>query len=70
MCLQETKLESVDERLVRMLWGDKNCGWVCSDFAGASGGLICLWESEVFVRKDLWGGRVFLGSQVTGRESM
>lgn len=61
VCLQETKLESVDMRIASILWGDKSCGWVYSGSTGASGGLICLWDSEVFVRSELWGEKGLLG---------
>lgn len=61
MCLQETKLDSVNDRLACSLWGNRDYGWVYSGSDGASGGLCCVWDSSVFVRKELWGEKGLLG---------
>lgn len=52
ICLQETKVSSGDDRLVAMLWGNKEVQWVFSGSDGASGGLCCLWDREVFKREN------------------
>lgn len=61
LCLQETKVNYVDERLACILWGSKDCGWVYSGSLGAAGGLCCVWDNSVFVRKELWGDKGLLG---------
>lgn len=64
VCIQETKLEYVDQRLARILWGSTECNWVFSGSVGASGGLCCIWDSTVFERQELWAENGLLG--VTG----
>lgn len=61
LCIQETKLSYVDERLACVMWGNKDCGLVYSGSDGASGGLCCLWNSSVFRRTELWGEKGVLG---------
>lgn len=61
VCLQESKLEYVDERVASMIWGNKKCDWVFSGSVGAAGGLVCVWDNEVFTRQSLWGEKGLLG---------
>lgn len=61
MCVQETKLDRIDDRLAFVLWGNKECDWVFSGAEGASGGLCCLWDKAVFQRTELWGHKGVLG---------
>lgn len=61
LCLQETKLDVVDERLAYILWGNSECNWVFSGSEGMSGGLCCIWDKDVFVRTELWGKKGLLG---------
>lgn len=61
LCLQETKLEAVNDRLAYVLWGSSDCQWVFSGAEGMSGGLCCIWDKEVFVRTNLWGEKGLLG---------
>lgn len=42
LCLQETKVAYVDNRLACILWGNKECDWVFSVADGASGGFCCV----------------------------
>ncbi|XVE94527.1 hypothetical protein REPUB_Repub02eG0016400 [Reevesia pubescens] len=46
--LQETKLQQVDDFIVRSLWGTSNISWEFSGSLGASGGLITLWDENFF----------------------
>lgn len=57
LCLQETKTDMVDDRLAYVILGSKDCAWVYSGADGASEGLCCIWDKDVFVRTDLWGDR-------------
>ncbi|KAL4557832.1 hypothetical protein LXL04_036026 [Taraxacum kok-saghyz] len=51
LALQETKMESVDDFFVRRLWGNSNFKFSFSDSVGASGGILCVWDSGVFVKR-------------------
>ena len=49
LCIQETKMESIDRKLCQYLWADCN---VYSEFAPAinsAGGLLCLWNNDSFL---------------------
>lgn len=61
LCIQETKMDYIDERFAKVLWGKGECSWVFSGFVGAAGGLCCVWDSDVFERLELWGENGFLG---------
>ena len=47
VCLQESKLSLVDEFTVKSLWGNSCCEYSYQASAGASGGLISVWDSSV-----------------------
>jgi exonuclease III len=50
LCLQETKMQSIDDFLCTSLWGPLNCDYSFSPSVGASGGLLTVWDtSEVEV---------------------
>ncbi|KAL8507818.1 hypothetical protein ACS0TY_018376 [Phlomoides rotata] len=53
-CIQETKMEKIDIRLGRELWGDKDCEWVYREAEGRSGGLISIWNTKVFSKTSSW----------------
>lgn len=61
LCLQETQVSFVDKRLACVLWGSNDCDWVFSGSDGASGGLCCIWDPNIFVRKAIWGEKGLLG---------
>ncbi|XP_058223301.1 uncharacterized protein LOC131333018 [Rhododendron vialii] len=46
--IQETKLENVDLRMVQKIWGNTNVEFAVSNSIGASGGILILWDFEVF----------------------
>ncbi|MCI51592.1 cytochrome P450, partial [Trifolium medium] len=43
LALQETKLESVSEKLCHGLWGANDCCWAFLPSVGASGGILSIW---------------------------
>ena len=44
LCLQETKLEFMNEQLVKTLWGDAVHNFSYQPFVGACGGLVTVWD--------------------------
>lgn len=46
-CLQESKLSVVDKFLIKSLWGSDPCGFSFQASAGASGGLIIVWNTSL-----------------------
>ncbi|GJT86658.1 RNA-directed DNA polymerase, eukaryota, partial [Tanacetum coccineum] len=50
--IQETKLNLMDISLVQSLWSRSNVSFVNGGSDGASGGLLTLWDVDVFVLED------------------
>jgi hypothetical protein len=46
VCLQETKVAEMTRALVRRLWGGPHVQWCCLDAVGASGGILCIWDTR------------------------
>jgi len=47
LCLHDTKLELVEDFVIRTLWGSDLCGFSYSTYVGASGDILTLWEVDV-----------------------
>jgi hypothetical protein len=45
-CLQETKMQSIDDFLCTSIWGPLNCDYSFSPSVGASGGLLTVWDTS------------------------
>jgi len=56
LCIQETKLSSVDDFCVKTLWGANSYGYSYQPSVGASGGLITMWDST---RINVWSSASF-----------
>ena len=56
LCVQETKLISVDDYCVKSFWGDAQCGYSYKPYVGASGGLITEWDST---QLNVWSSTCF-----------
>lgn len=65
VCIQETKKDVVDKKLVGSMWSHENFDWIYAGANGMSGGLPSMWNTEVFVKESLWGDEGALG--VRGR---
>lgn len=46
--IQETKLESIDQKLTRSCWKDEEYDWIFSPSMGNSGGLLTAWDKKYF----------------------
>lgn len=44
-CIQETKLQQIDDNTCRSLWGSESVGYSYRPSIGAAGGIITLWSS-------------------------
>lgn len=47
-CIQETKLENIDNWLPTYIWGKNRVEWVSSPSNGSSSGLIPMWNKNSF----------------------
>lgn len=61
VCLQYSKLASVDRSLCSQLWDGDDFEWVAKLADGRSGGLIILWSKLCFQLSDTFEGGHFLG---------
>ncbi|GJU91211.1 RNA-directed DNA polymerase, eukaryota, partial [Tanacetum coccineum] len=50
LAIQETKLESIDLFSIKSLWGNLNFDHVVGPSVGFSGGILCVWDSCVFIK--------------------
>ena len=57
VCLQETKLGTLDRELAQSIWGGRWEEWCCLDSVGASGGVVLMWDSRVVEKMDVLVGR-------------
>jgi exonuclease III len=55
VCLQETKLDGMDIRMVRSLWGSQHVDWVALD--ANAGGILLMWDNRVVEKKDVVVGQ-------------
>ncbi|GJS89129.1 RNA-directed DNA polymerase, eukaryota [Tanacetum coccineum] len=51
MAIQETKMNCISHMDVKFMWGNSNYNYVYSEAVGSSGGILCVWEANVF-KKD------------------
>ncbi|GKB43987.1 RNA-directed DNA polymerase, eukaryota [Tanacetum coccineum] len=50
VALQETKMESIDLFSIKSLWGNFTFEYATSSSAGNSGGILCVWDPNMFVK--------------------
>ncbi|XP_028078606.1 uncharacterized protein LOC114280437 [Camellia sinensis] len=58
--LQETKKAVVDSTLVRSMWPGEQFDFMAVDVIGQAGGLLCIWNPEVFFLKDCCSTQNFI----------
>ncbi|GJY66889.1 RNA-directed DNA polymerase, eukaryota [Tanacetum coccineum] len=59
--IQETKLESVSQAIIRNLWPGIEGDFVASNSLGALGGILTMWDSNVFSKEIEFIDRNFIG---------
>lgn len=61
MCIQESKLEEVDRKLVSWLWEGDDFEWVAKNAVSRSGGLISIWRKGSFSLNTVFQGDHLIG---------
>ncbi|GJW94128.1 RNA-directed DNA polymerase, eukaryota, partial [Tanacetum coccineum] len=51
LSLQETKMESISDMDVKILWGNSNFEYLFSEAIGNSGGILCTWDPNIFLNE-------------------
>ncbi|GJU77776.1 putative RNA-directed DNA polymerase, eukaryota, reverse transcriptase zinc-binding domain protein [Tanacetum coccineum] len=54
--VQETKMTKLELFQLRSMWGNFNFDYACSMTRGRSGGLVTIWDPNVFIKKRMWCG--------------
>ncbi|GKC04386.1 RNA-directed DNA polymerase, eukaryota [Tanacetum coccineum] len=49
----ETKLDHISHMDVKYMWGNSNFQFVSSNSVGYSGGILCIWESNIFKKTNV-----------------
>ena len=57
VCLQETKLDSINSTGVMNLWGSPFVVWVALDANHTTGGVLSIWDRRMFEKVDCVVGR-------------
>ncbi|XP_028103474.1 uncharacterized protein LOC114302620 [Camellia sinensis] len=57
---QETKKSNISEDEVRLLWARVNMEFMDVDSIGATGGLLCVWDPDVFQISECYSNRRFI----------
>lgn len=60
LLLQEIKRCSVDENFVKSLWPWEEMGYMEAGAEGSAGGILCLWNPEIFLLKECCSNRNFI----------
>lgn len=70
LAIQESKLEIVEPRICRAIWGKGDLEWFFKLVNGRSGGLICIWNPNVLKVERKIEGENFIGMfRSWGREN-
>jgi exonuclease III len=52
VCLQKTKLDKVDGRVIQSIWGNRFVGWEVLNAVNTAGGVLLLWDKRVVNQVD------------------
>ncbi len=53
VCLQETKLECLDLRMIKSIWSQHYVDWVSLDAINTAGGILFMWDKRVVEKLDV-----------------
>lgn len=60
MLIQKTKRSSVDKQFVKSIWPWDRMAFIAVDADGSSGGLLSIWNPDMFIMSECCGNRNFL----------
>ncbi|KAL8473622.1 hypothetical protein ACS0TY_030457 [Phlomoides rotata] len=53
-CIQESKIEKMEENIGREMWFDREFDWAWREVEGRAGGIISIWNRKVFSKISVW----------------
>lgn len=53
-CVQETKMENLEVSICKDAWGDRKLDWACRGSVGRSGGILTMWDDDIFCKISSW----------------
>ena len=56
VCLQETKLDHMDQSLIRSIWSNPYAGWEFVNAVNVARGILLLWDKRVLDKIDAYSG--------------
>ncbi|XP_057425670.1 uncharacterized protein LOC130719036 [Lotus japonicus] len=59
--VQETKLQRISTRTCAQLWGESGFDWKATPAVNRGGGLLCIWNPNLFVLEECVEGQGFIG---------
>ena len=63
VCLQETKLATVDLAIIRSLWGIMHVGWEVLNAVHTAGGILLMWDKRAVEKIDGFIGEFSVSCQ-------
>jgi hypothetical protein len=63
VCLQETKLDLLDLKTIKSLWGNSYVGWEVLNAINTVGEILLMWDKRVLEKTDLYIGEFFVFCQ-------
>lgn len=60
VCIQETKMENMKDRIYKSIWRYRVCDWAFKGAEGRSGGILTIWNENVFCKTSAWHTREVL----------
>ncbi|KAL8479964.1 hypothetical protein ACS0TY_026780 [Phlomoides rotata] len=53
-CFQETKVVEMKKSICKSFWGVSKFDWACKELEGRAGGILTIWNDEVFCKTSSW----------------
>lgn len=44
--LQETRLNSLDRKVIKVIWSSRRIGWLALDAVNSAGGIVMMWKED------------------------
>ncbi|KAL8469021.1 hypothetical protein ACS0TY_032008 [Phlomoides rotata] len=66
---KEAKLETMEDGICKAVWGRQNFDWAYKEAEGRSGGILSIWNDDIFCKSSSWHIKVWRMEERVGRRS-